>query len=42
MQVIAEGVASEADARPQWACGLDGLTGTWVALPSRASAAAAA
>ena len=42
MQVIAEGVASEADARALWACGLDGLTGTWVALPSRASAAAAA
>jgi len=42
VQVIAEGVASEADARTLWACGLDGLTGSWVALPVPARAAAVA
>jgi EAL domain-containing protein (putative c-di-GMP-specific phosphodiesterase class I) len=42
LQVIAEGVTSEADARVLWACGLDGLTGPWVAMPARAPAAAAA
>jgi EAL domain-containing protein (putative c-di-GMP-specific phosphodiesterase class I) len=30
LQVIAEGVASEADALTLWACGLDGLTGPWI------------
>jgi diguanylate cyclase (GGDEF)-like protein len=30
LQVIAEGVASEADALALWACGLDGLTGPWI------------
>jgi diguanylate cyclase (GGDEF)-like protein len=42
VQVIAEGVASEADARALWACGLDGLTGPWVVLPAPAIAAAVA
>jgi hypothetical protein len=35
-------VASEADARALWACGLDGLTGPWVVLPAPAIAAAVA
>jgi len=42
IQVIAEGVTSEADARALWACGLDGLTGPWVSLPVPAAAAAVA
>ena len=33
VQVFAEGVSEEADARALWACGVDGLTGPWVRLP---------
>jgi len=29
LQVVAEGVANEADARALWACGVDGQTGPW-------------
>jgi len=29
LQVIAEGVNSEADAQALWACGIDGITGPW-------------
>lgn len=30
LQVFAEGVADEADARVLWSCGIDGATGPWV------------
>jgi diguanylate cyclase (GGDEF)-like protein len=30
LQVIAEGVADEADARKLWECGVDGATGPWI------------
>jgi EAL domain-containing protein (putative c-di-GMP-specific phosphodiesterase class I)/GGDEF domain-containing protein len=30
LQVFAEGVANEADARALWDCGVDGITGPWV------------
>ena len=30
LQVIAEGVADEADAQALWACGVDAMTGPWV------------
>ena len=32
LQVIAEGVSDEADARTLWECGVDGVTGPWVKL----------
>ncbi|HEY9023676.1 MAG TPA: EAL domain-containing protein, partial [Burkholderiaceae bacterium] len=32
LQVIAEGVASEADAQALWTCGVDGITGPWVRM----------
>jgi len=39
LQVIAEGVAEEADAAALWQCGLDGQTGPWVsALQAEGSA----
>jgi diguanylate cyclase (GGDEF)-like protein len=39
LQVIAEGVSDEADARQLWALQIDGITGPWVVLPAGASAA---
>ncbi|HKX44860.1 MAG TPA: EAL domain-containing protein, partial [Burkholderiaceae bacterium] len=37
LQVIAEGVASEADAQALWACGVDGITGPWVRMAPSAA-----
>jgi len=37
LQVIAEGVADEADAKTLWACGVDGMTGPWVGQGTAAS-----
>jgi EAL domain-containing protein (putative c-di-GMP-specific phosphodiesterase class I) len=39
LQVIAEGVISDADAQMLWACGVDGLTGPWVKTPASPTAA---
>ena len=39
LQVIAEGVNSDADAQMLWACGVDGLTGPWVKTPASPTAA---
>lgn len=36
LQVMAEGVTSEADAQVLWTCGMDGITGPWVQLPAPA------
>ncbi len=33
MQVIAEGVGNAQDAQALWAAGVDGITGSWVAMP---------
>ena len=33
VQVFAEGVSDDADARVLWTCGVDGVTGPWVSLP---------
>ncbi|CAN5706335.1 LapD/MoxY N-terminal periplasmic domain-containing protein [soil metagenome] len=38
IQVMAEGVASEADAMALWACGVDGLTGPWISAQHAAAA----
>lgn len=37
LQVLAEGVASEADAKALWQCGIDGQTGPWVSAQAAAS-----
>ncbi len=38
IQVMAEGVANEADALALWACGVDGLTGPWISAQHAAAA----
>ncbi|MEP6872966.1 MAG: EAL domain-containing protein [Burkholderiales bacterium] len=38
LQVMAEGVSSEADAQALWACGVDGITGPWVSTPATGAA----
>ncbi|CAN5142311.1 EAL domain-containing protein [soil metagenome] len=38
IQVMAEGVANEADAMALWGCGVDGLTGPWISAQHAAAA----
>lgn len=37
LQVIAEGVANDADLQALWGCGVDGITGPWVSEKARPS-----